>query len=71
MKYNDGNDIIVLDFDNVDFKTRMALETQYMIDETGNINKELGEDLTTIQDDFLFPSKDNSYSVNNLTDARQ
>ena len=37
------NLLIVLDFDNVDFKTRMALETQYMIDETGNINKELGE----------------------------
>ncbi len=57
---------ITLDFKNLPFYARNALETQYMIDNNGNLNPELGADLLSIQSDLLFPTKDNSVLPNDF-----
>jgi hypothetical protein len=46
---------IFLDYENTDYFTRSALETQYIIDGTGELNPNLSENLRTWRDDFLFP----------------
>ena len=46
---------IFLDYEHTDYFTRSALETQYIIDGTGELNPNLSENLRTWRDDFLFP----------------
>ena len=46
---------ITIDFDNLDFYTRAALETQYMLDMGGGVNTELMRDVRNWKDKFLFP----------------
>jgi len=46
---------ITMDFDNMDYYTRAALETQYMLDMGGGVNPELMRDVSKWSDKFLFP----------------
>ena len=63
----EGSDYkIVMDYDNADFYKRSALETQYIIDGQGNLNKEISNDIYSWRDDFLFPDWDNSKSSKDL-----
>ena len=73
LQYGKGEDVksIVLDFDNMDFYVRNALVTQYMIDNTKNLNKTLGEDLVQISDEYLFPEIEKSFTPNELTSERK
>tara|TARA_R100001082_G_scaffold42170_1_gene22451 strand:- start:4007 stop:12673 length:8667 start_codon:yes stop_codon:yes gene_type:complete len=57
---------IVMDYDNTDFYQRSALETQYIIDGKGDLNKEISNDIYSWRDDFLFPNWDNSKSSKDL-----
>ena len=54
------NSSITIDYQNVDFFMRSALETQYIIDGSGKLNSEIASNLRRWKDDFLFPSIDNS-----------
>tara|TARA_R110002073_G_scaffold45376_4_gene125138 strand:- start:3038 stop:11632 length:8595 start_codon:yes stop_codon:yes gene_type:complete len=53
---------ITIDFDNLDYFSRAALETQYMLDMGGGVNPELMRDVTQWNDRFLFPPKSESIS---------
>ena len=46
---------ITIDFDNMDYYTRAALETQYMLDMGGGVNPKLMRDVSEWSDEFLFP----------------
>ena len=50
---------ITMDFDNMDYYTRAALETQYMLDMGGGVNPELMRDVSEWSDKFLFPDANN------------
>lgn len=51
---------IIMDYEHADFFTRAALETQYIIDGSNNINKRIANDIYSWQDNFLFPNWDKS-----------
>lgn len=53
---------ITIDFDNLDYFSRAALETQYMLDMGGGVNPELMRDVSQWNDRFLFPPKAESIS---------
>ena len=55
---------ITIDFDNMDYYTRAALETQYMLDMGGGVNTELMRDVRDWKDKFLFPPIDESITPN-------
>ena len=57
---------IVMDYDNLDFYLRSALETQYIIDGKGNLNQDIASDIFSWRDEFLFPSMDESKSSSQL-----
>lgn len=46
---------ITIDYENIDFFTRSALETQYIIDGSGKLNADISSDITSWRNDFLFP----------------
>ena len=46
---------IVMDYENTDYFTRSALETQYIIDGKGRLNGEIASDMFSWRDGFLFP----------------
>ena len=54
---------IFLDYENLDYFTRSALETQYIIDGDGQLNPDIANNLRIWRDDFLFPDKSKSISV--------
>jgi len=47
---------ITVDFENLDYFSRAALETQYMLDMGGGVNPELMRDVSEWSDKFLFPT---------------
>ena len=47
---------ITVDFENMDYFSRAALETQYMLDMGGGVNPELMRDVSQWSDRFLFPT---------------
>jgi len=51
---------IVMDYDNLDFYTRSALETQYIIDGSGKLNRNIAQNINTWKPEFLFPTKGES-----------
>ena len=57
---------ITVDFDNLDFYTRAALETQYMLDMGGGVNTELMRDVRNWKDRYLFPSIEESITPNKI-----
>ena len=57
---------IVLDYDNLDFYLRSALETQYIIDADTKLNPEIAQDLRTWRSDFIFPTMENSIIPNQV-----
>ena len=57
---------ITIDFDNLDFYTRAALETQYMLDMGGGVNTELMRDVRNWKDKFLFPEIGESITPNKI-----
>ena len=57
---------ITVDFDNLDFYTRAALEAQYMIDMGGGVNTELMRDVRNWKDKYLFPEIDESITPNKI-----
>jgi len=57
---------IVMDYDNLDFYLRSALETQYIIDGKGDLNENIASDIFSWRDDFLFPRHDKSKSSSQL-----
>ena len=58
---------IVLDYDNLDFYLRSALETQYIIDGDSKLNPEISQDLRSWRSDFIFPTIENSIVPGNVT----
>ena len=57
----DGNGYkIVMDYDNKDFYQRAALETQYIIDGSGELNQNIANDIFSWRDRFLFPTIEES-----------
>ena len=52
---------IVLDYDNLDFFMRSALETQYIIDAKGVLNPEVAQSVRSWRSEFIFPDRENSY----------
>jgi len=57
---------IVLDYDNLDFYLRSALETQYIIDADARLNPEISQDLRTWRSDFIFPRMEDSVVPNQV-----
>jgi len=57
---------ITVDFNNLDYFSRAALEAQFMIDMGGGTNVELMQDVRSWKPEFLFPSIDNSITPNRL-----
>jgi len=51
---------ITLDYENTDWFTRSALETQYIIDGTGKLNPDIARDIYSWRDTFLFPRIEDS-----------
>ncbi len=63
----EGSDYkIVMDYDNLDFYLRSALETQYIIDGKGDLNQDIASDIFSWRDEFLFPSYEKSKSSSQL-----
>ena len=68
--HDDGNKLlyegkdykIVMDYDNLDWYLRSALETQYIIDGKGRLNSELSSDIFKWRTDFLFPLMEDSFA---------
>lgn len=58
---------IELDYNNMDFFQRSALETQYIIDGKGKLNENISEDITTWRRDFLFPRFNESIASEGIT----
>ena len=54
---------IFLDYENLDYFTRSALETQYIIDGDGKLNPDIAGNLRTWRDDFLFPDREKSMTA--------
>ncbi|MAH47160.1 hypothetical protein CMI37_15135, partial [Candidatus Pacearchaeota archaeon] len=52
---------LVLDYDNLDFFMRSALETQYIIDAKGKLNKEIAQSIRSWRSEFIFPTKEDSF----------
>ena len=52
---------LVLDYDNLDFFMRSALETQYIIDAKGNLNKEIAQNIRSWRSEFIFPRMEDSF----------
>ena len=57
---------IIMDFDNLDFYTRSALETQYIIDGKGNLNKNIAGNIRSWADEFLFPRIEDSRTAGEI-----
>ena len=57
---------ITVDFDNLDFYTRAALETQYILDMGGGVNTELMRDVRNWKDRYLFPEIEESITPNKI-----
>ena len=57
---------LVLDYEGLGFFMRSALETQYIIDLAGELNKDIASDIFKWREEFLFPSslREESYDVN-------
>ena len=53
---------IVLDYDNLDFFMRSALETQYIIDAKGELNPEIAQSIRSWRSEFIFPERKNSFT---------
>ena len=53
---------ITVDFDNLDYFSRAALETQYMLDMGGGVNTELMRDVSEWSNKFLFPTAEEGIS---------
>ena len=60
---------IVMDYENRDFLTRSALETQYIIDGSGNLNKNIANDIHSWADSFLFPRIGESITPGEVTNS--
>tara|TARA_R110002167_G_scaffold152416_2_gene346388 strand:- start:3664 stop:10890 length:7227 start_codon:yes stop_codon:yes gene_type:complete len=58
---------IELDYNNMDFFQRSALETQYIIDGKGKLNENISEDISTWRRDFLFPRFNDSIASEGIT----
>ena len=58
---------IELDYNNMDFFQRSALETQYIIDGKGKLNENISQDITTWRRDFLFPRFNESIASEGIT----
>jgi len=62
----DGPYKIIMDFNNLDFYTRSALETQYIIDGKGDLNKDIASSIRHWGDTFLFPKIEDSKSSSEI-----
>ena len=60
---------IVLDYENSDFFTRAALETQYIIDGKGSLNGEIADNILSWRDRFLFPKMEESIVPADIQDS--
>jgi len=58
---------ITIDYRNIEFFMRSALEMQYIVDGNGNLNPEIARDIFSWKDDFLFPLIDNSFAPGEFT----
>ena len=52
---NAKDELITIDFRNIDFFMRSALEMQYIVDGDGQLNPEIASDIFSWKDNFLFP----------------
>lgn len=52
---NAKGEAITIDYRNIDFFMRSALEMQYIVDGAGDLNPEIAADIFAWKDDFLFP----------------
>ena len=59
-----GDTKVVLDYNNLDFFMRSALETQYIVDGDRGLNPDIGSNLRTWKPDFIMPTIDKSYVPN-------
>jgi hypothetical protein len=57
---------IAIDYENLDFFMRSALETQYIIDGKGQLNENIANDISTWRKDFLFPRYADSMGANEV-----
>ena len=65
--YEGDNYKIIMDYDNKNFYQRAALETQYIIDGSGELNHRIAEDIYSWRDRFLFPSIKESMNPREMT----
>ena len=59
-----GDTKVILDYNNLDFFMRSALETQYIVDGDRGLNPDIGSDLRTWKPNFIMPTIDQSYVPN-------
>ena len=59
-----GDVRVILDYNNLDFFMRSALETQYIVDGDRGLNPDIGSDLRTWKPSFIMPTIDESYVPN-------
>ena len=67
----DQDFMIVMDYENKDFFQRSALETQLIIDATGKLNPNITEDIYSWRQDFLFPTREESFVPNEMSQKNQ
>ena len=61
-----GDFKIAIDYENLDFFSRAALETQYIIDGKGRLNENIANDISTWRRDFLFPRFNESVAAGDV-----
>jgi len=61
-----GDFKIAIDYENLDFFSRAALETQYIIDGKGKLNENIANDISTWRRDFLFPRFNESVAAGDI-----
>ena len=64
---NAKDELVTIDYRNIDFFMRSALEMQYIVDGAGKLNPEIASDIFSWKDDFLFPTILKSISPNNFS----
>ena len=70
---NAKKELITIDYRSLDFFMRSALEMQYIVDGSGQLNPEIAGDIFSWKDDFLFPEILKSVAPNEFTtrDAKE
>ena len=64
--------MLVMDYEHKDYFQRAALETQLIVDASGDLNRDiLKGDIYGWREDFLFPSRDKSFVPNELAQRNQ